>query len=175
MLRPLLGGALVALACSCSDAAPPPPPPAPAPAPSTRAPDELAPGEVGEGPFAAFGLPIPADLTIDTITPTLISARGQAPLEEITNYVRARVDAEQVVTGPAKTVFDGVKVKAPRPGGSPPDRVLRYEVESADGFTTLTARTDVRAKVPEGLTEAERWARSGMRPDGKPLDPKKFE
>lgn len=173
-----IGIALILAACSCSSSTEPAPPPPP---PSATRPDELAPGELAEGPSSAFGLPLPAVLRVDRVEPNFIRARGHVKLEQVTTYVRSRVEATNIAVGPAKTIFDDAKVKAPRKaaptldGGPTMTPIVRFEVSSTHGVTTLVARQELRPKVPEGLSEDQRWERAGIRKDGKPLDPKKFE
>lgn len=163
----------------CSSEPPPPPPPT---EPSATAPDELAPGELPESPKVWAGLPLPVGLRAAELTPTYLRARGRVPLEAVANYLRSRVDAANVVTGPAKTVFDDVKVKRPRgkpvvplesdAGGK---EIVRIEVSHLRGETTVIARRELKPPFQEGLTDAERWAKTGLTPDGKPIDPNKFE
>jgi len=167
----------------CGQDPPPPPPPGEAAAPQAPI-DELAEGELSEGTASAFGLPLPSSLQVRTRSDRRVLAVGPPPLEEVANFVRARVDAKETVTGPTKTVLDGVTVKAPRAGSGPRlpasrtdvDEVLKVEISrTPDSRTHLVVSRSLRAKVPEGLSEEQRWEKLGIRKDGKPADPKKFE
>src|SRR5689334_20873893 len=93
------------LGSGCSSESPVPPP---APT-SSAAPDELAPGELAEGATIAFGIRLPAALEVDQLSTNHARARGSAPLEAVTNYIRDRVEGGNVVTGPVKTIFDDIK------------------------------------------------------------------
>jgi hypothetical protein len=103
--------------------------------------------------------------------PDAVFAMGDVPLERVSNYVRERVVAAGVETGPAKTVFSRATVK------SAPERTLRIEVVSRPSATELVVRDQTRPPSPveEGLSEEERWRRHGLKPDGTPLDPTHLE
>ncbi len=168
----LLAGAALALGgCRCSDAGEAPVPHASASAPAPRPPvDRLAPGELAEGPHSAFGLTFPQKMRIERRFLDSAHAAGRVAPESVANYVRQRVDATHVEIGAARTVFPRVHIK-----GGAPDKVYRIEVV-ADGAITRLVLSDVTPPPLEpGLTEAERWRRAGMTPQGKPLDPKSME
>lgn len=158
----------------------------PAPSASAAPVDELEEGELAEGAAAGFGFPFPAKLRIESRSEDRVAAWGPVPFEEVANYVRARVDAAQTSTGPGKTVFDGVKIKAPRPLhdaekvddklGENDHEVLRIDVSRTNrGWTQVVVHRSIRRTAPPGLTEEQRWERLGLTKDGKPADPKKFE
>lgn len=147
-----------------------PPPPTPAPPPSTTAPvDQLLPGEMAEGPESAFGLPIPRRMKIDARFADAVFASGTMAPELVANYVRERVVAEHVDTGPVKTVFSKATPK------SAPQRVVRVEVVLEGSATQLVVRDETRPPAKDGLTEAERWKELGLTPQGTPLDPTHLE
>ncbi|WP_156338669.1 hypothetical protein [Chondromyces crocatus] len=149
--------------------------PAPAPAPSEIQPnpmlvDQTAPGELAEGTELAFGLAIPRKLHVRFRFPDEVVANGNVPAEQLANYVRQRVRADKVETGPAKTVFTGVTVD------KNPTRQLRIEVVSRRHRGTDLTVQDVTKVLPEpGLSDEERWKAKGFKPDGSPLDPTRLE
>jgi hypothetical protein len=98
-----------------------------------------------------------------------VFASGDLTPELVANYVRQRVIASHVETGPAKTVFTGVTLRIN------PVRTLRVDVSSRYGNTDLTVRDETRPPAREGLTEAERWKELGLSPKGTPLDPTHLE
>jgi hypothetical protein len=163
----------------------------PAPAPSStsqvEAPpvDELGDGELAEGRALGFGFPFPVGMRLEPGSQTRVAAAGPVPFEDAANYVRARIDAAQTETGPGKTVFDQVTIKNPvgppelrKPlvSGDEAAEVLRIEVSTTKrGWTQIVVTRSVRTKSPPGLTEDQRWERLGVRKDGKPTDPRKFE
>jgi len=186
MMRAVSAGLFFAISGVCWGCSNEAPAPAPPPPPSASAPlDELAPEELAEGPATAFGLPLPAKLKVQRIAQFEVRAQGQVPFERVANYVRHRVDAASILTGPAKTLFEDVKVKRPR--GTPPplvpeegpnpegDMILRVEVSSSGTQTTIVCERVFRPRVKEGLTQEQRWERMGLTKDGKPADPNKFE
>lgn len=174
--RPLALAAL-ALACAAAtacrsgaDAPPTPAPSASAEAPRRRAADQVAPGELAEGTEQAFGLPIPRKMRVRLRFPDEIVATGEVPAEQVSNYVRQRVLAERVETGPAKTVFSRATLKRD------PARFLRVEVISRGARGAELVVRDVTRPPPEpGLSDEERWRQKGFKPDGTPLDPTRLE
>ena len=169
-----IGPVLLALAgllgCRGGDAPAPPPVASAAPAPpATTAVDQVAPGELAEGAELAFGFPIPRRMEIRARFPDAVFAIGEIPADQVANYVRKRIIAENVETGPAKTVFARATTK------SAPARRIQIEVVSRSHRTELVVRDETRPPPEEGLTEEERWRRKGLKPDGSPLDPTRLE
>ena len=102
------------------------PPPAPQPvAPvasaSARPADHALPDEIAEGAEKAFGLAIPRQMRVVGRFDDVVFASGDVAPELVANYVRQRVIASHVETGPAKTVFTGVTLRID------PVRTLRGE------------------------------------------------
>jgi len=162
--------AAAAMGCRSGVEDAPPPPPASAAAPAPKPVDQVVPGELAEGVELAFGLPIPRRMGVKARFNDEVVASGDVAPEQLANYVRQRVLAESVETGPAKTVFTRATVKAA------PQRMLRIEVVSrrARG-TELVVRDVTRPPAEPGLTEEERWRRKGLKPDGSPIDPTRLE
>jgi hypothetical protein len=65
-------------------------------------------------------------------------------------------------------VFPRVFVK-----GDKQKRIYRIEIHRARNLTTVNLRDITPPKVPQGLTEEERWERAGRNPDGSLKDPLK--
>jgi len=143
--------------------------PAAIPTPSV-APDELAPGELAEGQEHAFGLPLPRRMRVSATFPDAIFAVGAMAPEHVANYVRQRVEADAVETGPAKTVFTKAKLK-----GGDASKVLRIEVAQRGSETELVVRDQTPPPIKPGLTPEERMREHGMTLDGKLLDPKHLQ
>jgi len=159
-----------ALGCKNEPPAPAPPvlaPPVPAPIPSAV--DRVEPGEVPEGTDRAFGLPIPRAMQVQTRFPDAVRARGDVPLDALANYVRARVIAERVETGPAKTVFSRVTLK------SSPDKLLRVEVVAHGDRTELLVRDVTRPLATDVVKPTDPWSSPGFDPKDRKADPKRFE
>ncbi|EYF01715.1 hypothetical protein [Chondromyces apiculatus] len=156
---------------ACRSKTDPPPPPAPiASAPAPQRADQVAPGELAEGTEKAFGIPIPRRMRVRMRFADEVVATGDVSAEQVANYIRQRVQAAKVETGPAKTVFTGVTA-----AGEPP-RQLRIEVLSRRHHGTDLTIQDVTKVPPEpGLTDEERWRAKGFKPDGTPLDPTRLE
>ena len=136
---------------------------------SARPADHALPDEIAEGKERAFGLAIPRQMRVIGRFDDVVFATGDVAPELVANYVRQRVIAAHVETGPAKTVFTGVTLK------EKPGLTLRVDVISRNGDTDLTVRDETRPPAREGLTEAERWKAQGLTPQGAPLDPTHLE
>lgn len=127
--------------------------------------DQTLPGELAEGSVRAFGLPLPRVMTVKGRFDEVVFAQGQAPADQVANYVRQRVTADKIVTGPEKTVFSRAAVKAA------PGPLMTISVV-AHGINTEIEVRDITPKpAKEGLTPEERWRELGLNPDGSPIDP----
>jgi hypothetical protein len=127
--------------------------------------DSLEEGELAEGEVVAFGLPLPRGMKVKAQFPDAVHANGRVAFEAVANYVRKRVTASRVDTGPSMTVFDGAVLKSDQ------SQRLRVDVLSRHGSVQLVVRDlNPRPGPPDpGGTDAERWKRMGLTPDGKPL------
>ena len=76
------------------------------------------------------------------------------------NYIRRRVDTEEVDTGPSKTRFVGAKVR----GG---DKTVDVEVALVSRGVQVVVRDRTRKPAEDGLSDKDRWDRVGLTPDGK--------
>jgi hypothetical protein len=133
--------------------------------------DRLAPGELPPGTETAFGLVLPRGLKLLGVFPGTAHAAGPLTIEDVSNYVRTRVDLRRVELGAAGTVFPSVHI-----AGGDPQKLFRIEINGV-GRDTHVIIHDVTPKAPvpfEKITDEERWRRAGFKPDGTPLDPKKL-
>lgn len=165
--------AALALTTSACRRRPPPEPLVTTPALAASAParpaDHALPDEIAEGNEKAFGLPVPRQMRVIGRFDDVVFITGDVAPELVANYVRQRVAASNVETGPGKTVFTGVTLRGDAA------RTLRIDVISRNGDTDLTVRDETRPPAREGLTEAERWKALGLTPQGTPLDPTHLE
>ncbi len=127
--------------------------------------DRLLPGELAEGSERAFGLALPRVAVVRGRFVDGGYAGVDVAPDRVANYVRQRVSALKVETGPAKTVFSRATVRG-QPGVE-----LGIEVLARGAFTELQVRKLPTAKAPAGLSDEERWRAAGFKPDGTPLDP----
>jgi hypothetical protein len=135
-------------------------------APSAPPVDRLGPGELPPGTEVIYGLVLPRGLALRGVFPEVAHAFGPLTLEDVSNYVRARVDVQRVELGAVGTVFPAVHLT-----GGDPSRLYRIEVNPRGLNTELVIR-DVTPPPPPppGLTDAERWKRAGYNPDGTPMN-----
>lgn len=128
--------------------------------------DTKLPGELAEGSYVAFGLPLPREMRLTRRFPDKIYASGRLEFEHVSNYFRERLSAKQVETGPHRTIFVGAKVI------DEPELTVDVDVRRRIGFVEIRIanKTRKRAKPEPELTEKERWGRMGLTPDGKVLE-----
>lgn len=159
--------AAAALAVSCKSK---PPPPKTGDAGPT---DHLAPGEAAEGREKAYGLALPQASSIRTRFDRTIGVVSPLSPDELASFVRARVKDGRVVAGVGSTRFEDVVVP------SDPQRRLTIDVRPThlvDGLRSeMTVRDVTPPPVEPNLSEADRWKKAGLTPEGRPLDPKHLE
>ncbi len=139
-------------------------PAASAPPASSLPVDRALPGELAEGTERAFGLPLPRALVVRGRFPDMVFGVTDAAPDRVANFIRERVSADKVETGPTKTLFPRAIVRG-QPGVE-----LAIEVLSRAGATEVQVRNLSAVKMTPGLTEEERWKKAGLKPDGTPLD-----
>ena len=168
---PLAAAAIAFYALGCSNR----PAPLPLSGSSTAAAslplpaDHALPGELSEGTESAFGLPIPRRMRVTARFPDAVFATGDLTPELVANYVRQRVVAARIETGPAKTVFNRATTQRD------PGKMMRIDVIGRNGITELFVRDETRPPAAEGLRPEERWRQLGLSPEGSPLDPTRLE
>ncbi len=162
----LLSAALLASACKGRSDDTSAPPPGPTPRPPA---DKLSPGELAEGSEKAFGFPIPRAMRVEARFPDAVFAEGDLAPALVASYVRARVVAEGVEAGPAKTVFPRATLK------DAPSGVVQIEIVARGRGTSLVVRNVTRPPAKDGLSEEQRWKELGLTPQGEPLDPTRLE
>lgn len=132
--------------------------------------DRLAPDELAAGNAEVFGFVVPREMQVEHRYKEATHLIGPVKPDALANYVRERVVVSHVEIGAARTIFPDARIKA-----GAPDRVYELDVIPEPGITRLIIRDTTRPKVEPGLTDAERWRKAGLTPEGRPLDPKAFE
>lgn len=112
-----------------------------------------------------FGLVVPRDLRIVRRFADSMAATGKPAAEQVSNYVRHRVNAATVEIGPTRTIFDSARVQ----GDDHEGRLLRIEVVQHPSRTELVVKDMTPVPIEPGLTEEERWRKAGLSPSGKQL------
>lgn len=138
-----------------------------APKPATR--DRLPPGALVEGPDSVFDLRLPRGAKIDGRFAKSVHVSGPWSIAELGDYLRERIAAAHVEVADGRLVFPRAHVR----GGD--ERIFRLEIID-DGARRRLVIDDVtpRPRV-EGISEAERWRRAGLTPDGKLANEKDLE
>ena len=162
--------ALVAVAAGGCDEKPPPEKPAAASAKPKKPLDRLAPGELAGGTVNVFGFVAPRRMRLERKYPDAAHLTGAVSPEAVANYVRKQVAVQHVEVGAARTVFPKAAIRGGKPG-----RVYRIEVVAAGPRTRLLIKDITPPPTTQGISEAERWKRAGMSPDGKLLNRKKLK
>jgi hypothetical protein len=132
--------------------------------------DHLAPDELAAGNAEVWGFAVPREMQIDHRYAAEAALIGPVKPDALANYVRDRVVVSHVEIGAGRTIFPNARIKA---GAT--DRVYELDVVPEPGLTRLVIRDTTPLKVSPGLSDAQRWQQAGLTPQGRPLDPKKFE
>lgn len=146
-------------------ATPPAPPPVRTAEAAAAPVDRVLPDELAEGSQAAFGLLLPRVMRVEGRFDDVVLASAHAPADAVANYVRQRVTAEQVITGPQKTLFARAVVK----GSTGPK--VSIAVISLPNRTEMEVRNATPKPTQPNQTPEERWRALGLKPDGTLLDP----
>ncbi|HEX3851077.1 MAG TPA: hypothetical protein VHW01_08930 [Polyangiaceae bacterium] len=132
--------------------------------------DRLASDELAAGNADVWGFAVPRDMKVEHRYVETAHLVGPVKPDALANYVRDRVIVSHVEIGAGRTVFPDARIK-----GGAADRVYELDVVPEPGQTRLVIKDTTPMKVTPGLTDAERWQQAGLTPEGRPLDPKKFE
>lgn len=98
------------------------------------APDSVSSGEVAESREEAFGLVLPAGLRVMRRDHDLVMAEGSLPPEEVSNFVRTRIQGGTEEIGPGRTTFLGTSALKPATAWR---GTLRIDVEGDGKFTRM--------------------------------------
>jgi len=130
----------------------------------------LATDELAAGNAEVWGFTVPRDMKVEHRYVETAHLIGPVKPDALANYVRDRVIVSHVEIGAGRTVFPDARIK-----GGAADRVYELDVVPEPGQTRLVIKDTTPLKVTPGLSDAERWQQAGLTPQGRPLDPKKFE
>lgn len=171
-----IAGAFAAVACKKPVAEEAPVPAAPV--------DHLTPGDQPLGKEKAFTLPLPLAASVASRFGDTVHVVSPLTPEELTAFVRIHTreaPQKKAKAAPAMVADAGAK-------SAQLDDVVAVEDKSRHLYISIRpaglvdgnrSEMFVRDGTPPpaepGLTEAERWKRAGLTPDGKLLDPKHME
>lgn len=98
------------------------------------APDQVASGEVPESAEEAFGLVLPRGMRVTRRDYDMVMAEGSLPPEDVSNYIRARIEGGIEETGPGRTTFLRTQARKPATAWK---GTLRIDVDGDGQFTQL--------------------------------------
>jgi hypothetical protein len=131
--------------------------------------DHLAKGEIPEGRERAFSLPLPLRSQVKIRFRDNVQVVSSHTHEELSNFVRARVKSGRVLIGTTMTTFEDVVVP------SEPTRHLKIEIRQLTTLDEHRSEMIVRDITPPpsdpNETDADRWRKVGLTPDGRLIDP----
>ena len=168
----LVGLALGGAGCK---KAPPPPPvvimaaPSALPSASAVTPDRLGEGALLPSDTVVHGLALPLGMRVRAFHDQGAAADGTVAPELVATYVKERVLSQLVEMEGDHIVFPRARVK------NGDETVYRYEIVPQGQLCTLYIRKLSAEAAPEGLTEAERWQRAGLTPNGRLLNEKELD
>ena len=136
------------------------PPPAPSQTPTPV--DRLAKGELAPGKATVFGMAIPRKMRLDQQFKDTAYVSGNVRREQLSNYVRKRVSVAHVEVGAARTVFPAARIN-----GDTTRHTYRIEIMKHGTGARMVIKDLTKPKPVQGISQAERWKRAGLTPQGK--------
>lgn len=146
-----------------------PPPRAPTQRPVAETPDRLPPGKIMEGPEVVHGFAIPKGMEVTRPTRDMVRATGYVDFDDLTDYVKERIAVRYAEMLDGKLVFANAAIRGT------PGRVFEVTLRTQQNKTILEIDDQTKGPPVEGLTQKERWERTGMTPEGKLIDPSSME
>mgnify|MGYP007063455825 CR=1 FL=1 len=126
--------------------------------------DIADPDELAEGEELVFGFPIPRAMRVEARFDNAVYLVGRVPFASLNNYIRERVAAGTIDTGPAKTVYSKAALKKDT------KKLLELAVSNDYGNIELVVRDRTPKPVEKGLSQEERWRRAGLTKDGRVIE-----
>ena len=127
--------------------------------------DQLAPGELAEGPERAFGIALPRDVQIKRSFVDVVYARGPVGVHSLVRYFAARLDGGAAHEAMDAATFDHVRARGK------PEQELLVQISSVFDGADVEIHTVTRPPAPNLPDEAARWRQVGLTPDGRLTDP----
>lgn len=153
---------LVLLLVGCQEPANERPSP---PRSSTASPDRLLPSEELPGRPRVFGIEVPPGLKVSARFAERAQLTGHAELTGVVKALQKQLVTGAVELAPRRALFTSATVRS-----DPKKRVYRVEMVQERNLTTVQILDITPPPVMQGLSEAERWERAGMNPDGSVKD-----
>lgn len=135
-------------------------------APQAATPDRLQVGERLAQSEVAFGLVVPEGLRITRQFRDAAYLSGPLPFEAALVHVREQLETTGAELRAQRAVFARALIV-----GDAEQRLMRIEVSPLPRGSQVLLRDITPPPVAIGLSDNERWARAGRRPDGTLLDP----
>jgi hypothetical protein len=123
-----------------------------------------------EGEQSVYGFTIPRQMTLSRPSSRTARVAGQVDFDQLTDYVRARINARHAELLANELIFPKVTIRGADPERTYEVRLKNYPHERIVHFRDLTPLP----KTP-GLTDEQRWNRAGFKPGGGLVDPRSME
>jgi hypothetical protein len=96
---------------------------------------------------------------------------GEVEHEALLRYLRERVNAQNIELGPTRVTLPNVTIR-----GAPPGRIYDIEIVHNQRPLRLVLRdvTPPPSSAASGLSEADRWRKYGIGPDGRQINAKEL-
>lgn len=126
--------------------------------------DSAAEGELSAGEVSAFGFVLPRGMRVTARMEDTVYARGQLGFEAAKRYLRDQLVDARAEETPHRLLLTEAKL-AHRPADT-----LRLSLSQTGNGVELVIRVRHRQAAEAGLSEAERWKRAGLTPDGQVIE-----
>jgi len=136
-------------------------------APRALSPDRLPPGALLEGEEVAFGFHFPKGMVVSKLRKRA-RARGDVNFDQLVDYVKARIAVRHAEMFGSRLVFPNATILG---------QSGQFTLTLLEGKREQVLLIEDNATPPAavGLSEADRWKRVGLKPNGELIDPKGME
>jgi hypothetical protein len=122
----------------------------------------LRPDETAARTETAFGIAVPPSLRVQSRFAKSVYLAGNARAADLTEYFRGHVHVDHLEVSGTETIFPRVRIKGAQDG-----RSYRIQISAATAERSTVIIEDITPPPTErGLTEAQRYERVGLNPDG---------
>lgn len=123
--------------------------------------DRLAPGEQLPGVETTFGVEVPPGMRVSARFPDVVQLQGRLHLDHLVRYYQKHLLVTGVELSQDRAEFRRAHVK-----GDPDKRLYRVVITQKNKHSVVRISDVTPPPKVQGLDQAERWERAGMRSDG---------
>jgi hypothetical protein len=128
---------------------------------ATSTSDRLSPTETLPGRPTAFGIEVPLGMEVSANLGDVIHLTGRLSVAQLVDYFRKHVAVANIELTDQGAVFPRAYVNS-----DPTKRLYSIDIRRAGNGSLVRLRDVTPTPAVQGLSNAERWQRAGLNPDG---------